>query len=192
MPVGHPYLGVTTGGGVTDGLLDGRAKVDAVGAGRDGAARPEQRHIGDAGEPEDPGGVTIAVVTDHVPAAAGGDHAPWFDGANGERVDGAGPVLELDRLLCVDGGEENSQYLFRAPQAGRPGTGGDGDSDGGVHVHAGGPEFEQRALGGRDALRGLPQRGRYRHRRRFVRGEVDIRQCIGVRCDAIALSRVEG
>jgi hypothetical protein len=62
-------------------------------------------------------------------------------------------MLELHRLPRVDRGQQHSEHLFGSAQAGQRRR--RGDRDVGVrrvHVDAGGPQFEQRALGGGDEL----------------------------------------
>ena len=144
------------------GYLVARANREARQCARDSGERlrliargnlaPNGFHVGDPGKPEDPGGVTVAVVAHQIPASPGGHHTPRFDGAHGVRLDHRGPVVELDRLARVDGREQDSQHLLGAAQSGGAGAGGDRHPVGAVDVDAGGAEFQQRALGGGDSL----------------------------------------
>ncbi len=57
-----------------------------------------------------------------------GDHAPRLDRAGGVRVVAGRPVLELHHLPGVDGGQQDSEHLLRAAQAGQRGGRGDRDA----------------------------------------------------------------
>ena len=60
-----------------------------------------------------------------------------------------------------------------------------------VDVDACGPQLEQRALGGGDELRRLPQLRGHGDGRGLVGGQLDGRQRVGLAVDAVALGRVE-
>ncbi len=133
----------------------------------------------DPGEPEGAGGVAVAVVADQIPAALLGDHAPRLDGARGvglgPRRAGAGTAPPAGNRWRTTGFRERPPT--RADPAPRPGRRWPpGPLYRGIDVHAGGAQLEQRALGGGDQFRRLPQLRGDGYRGRLVRGQLDRRQ----------------
>src|SRR4029453_11678031 len=142
--------------------------------------------------PEGAGGVAVAVVADEVPAASVGDDAPGLDGAGGVRIAAGRPVREAHRVARVDGGQQDSQHVLGAAQAGQDGGRGDCDAGvGRVDVDAGGAQFEQCALGGGDELGGFPELGGDGDGGGLIAGELNSGQGVGVAVDAVALGGVE-
>ena len=95
-------------------------------------------------------------MADQIPAAHRRDHTPGFDGAIGIGLDRGWPVLELNRLPGIDGGQQDSQGVFRPAKAHGAQTGGDRNTGRGIHVDPGRSQLQQRTLCGGNPLGGLP------------------------------------
>ena len=103
--------------------------------------------------PLPPVAFAVAVVADQIPAATVGDDAPRFDGADGVGVAAGGTVRELYSVPRIDGGQQGSEYVLGAAQAGQHGGGGDRHCGvDRVDVDACGAQLEQCALRGSDEL----------------------------------------
>ena len=95
-------------------------------------------------------------------------------------------------LARIDGGQQDSQHVLRAAQAGQRCCRRDRDAGvGRVDVDAGGAQLEQCALGGGDELGRLPQLGGDGDGGGLVGGQLDGGQGVGVAVDAVALGGVE-
>ncbi len=158
----------------------GHGAEEGAGAGADLA--------GDPAEPEDPGGLAVAVPAGQVPVAAPAFQGPGLDAA---LLGGGGAglaVLEGDRAAVAGGGEQR----FERGLAGGDARFEDGSALGLGEGDAGGAQLLEGAAGGAGHLGLLPDAGGEGERGGFLGVEGDLRQAVAVGAGEVAEFAVEG